>query len=280
MTPTSRRTSSHVAMRDATGRSSDVSWCSLREVEKPIAPACIAASSWADMRARSSSVPPSSKAPLPHRPRPQRRVPDVGGAVDRLGQPVERVQVLGEGLPAPLDPRRHGPAVDVLGPLEVAHDERALLGLRRCEREAAVPHDDGRHTLPAGAPRHGVPEELRVEVRVPVDEARRDDVALGVDLAPARFADPSDGRDRGAGDPDVRPVRAQARSVDDRAVADHQVVVHRSPSAHLASRSRRVAPGTRGPPPTVTTVQPRRTSKYSTIWSAELTDPRRANRAD
>ena len=45
MTPTSRQSSSHEAMRDATGRLSDVSWCSLREVVRPTAPARSAASS-------------------------------------------------------------------------------------------------------------------------------------------------------------------------------------------------------------------------------------------
>ena len=45
ITPTSSHSSDHAARRDATGRSSDVSWCSLRDVVSPIAPAASASAS-------------------------------------------------------------------------------------------------------------------------------------------------------------------------------------------------------------------------------------------
>ena len=44
---------------------------------------------------------------LPHRERPQRRVPDVGRVVDALREPVDRVEVFGERGPRPVDPRHH-----------------------------------------------------------------------------------------------------------------------------------------------------------------------------
>ena len=65
MTPTSSTTSSHDARRDATGRSSEVSWCSLRDVEKPMAPAWRDSASWRFMTRRSSSVDSCSKARSP-----------------------------------------------------------------------------------------------------------------------------------------------------------------------------------------------------------------------
>ncbi len=122
-TPTRAATSSHEAMREATGRPSEVSWCWVREVEKPMAPACSASASWPAIRARSSASAFSLEGPLAHGPGAQRRVADVGGEVDALGQAVDGVEVLGERLEAPVDARRQGGRIDVLGPLEVADDQ-------------------------------------------------------------------------------------------------------------------------------------------------------------
>ena len=63
--PTSCATSSHDARRDATGRLSDVSWCSLRDVENPIAPARIESASCPRISFRSSSVASSVNARSP-----------------------------------------------------------------------------------------------------------------------------------------------------------------------------------------------------------------------
>ena len=65
ITPTSSHSSDHAASRDATGRSSLVSWCSLRDVVSPIAPAASASASWAFISARSSAVASSSNARSP-----------------------------------------------------------------------------------------------------------------------------------------------------------------------------------------------------------------------
>ena len=66
--------------------------------------------------------------PLAHGPGAQGRVADVGGEVDALGQPVDGVEVLGERLEAPVDPRGQGGRVDVLGPLEVADHQVPFVG--------------------------------------------------------------------------------------------------------------------------------------------------------
>ncbi len=67
------------------------------------------------------------EGPLAHGPGPQGGVPDVGGEVDALVEPVDGVEVLGEGLEAPVDTGGQGGRVDVLGPLEVAHHEGPLV---------------------------------------------------------------------------------------------------------------------------------------------------------
>ena len=65
-----------------------------------------------------------------------------------------------------------------------------VAGLARRERHAAVAEHDGRDAVPARRRADRVPGELRVEVGVDVDEARRDEPAVGVDLAVRRARRP------------------------------------------------------------------------------------------
>ena len=58
-------------------------------------------------------------------------------------------------------------------------------------------------------------------------------------ISRAPLADPADEGDAVADDPDVGPVGAQARAVDHRAVADHEVVGHVRPHS-LPGRVMRV----------------------------------------
>ena len=152
-------------------------------------------------------------------------------------------------------PCGHGVGRDVLGPLEVAHDEMALVGPRRCEGEAAVAHDHAGDAVVARARAERVPQHLGVHVRVAVDEAGRDDVPFGVDLVGAPFADPPDGGDAAPPHADVGPIARQPRPVDDVTVADHQVVLHRSApnrrrgTNRTAGRWRGALPASRGAPP-------------------------------
>src|SRR5262249_26952131 len=83
---------------------------------------------------------------------------------------------------------------------------------------------------------HRVPRDLSVVVRVNVDPARRDEQVPRVDLAPAARAHRPDGGDPAVIDRDVRRATWSPRAVDDRPVANHQVV-------HIAS----VRPGLRYP---------------------------------
>ena len=130
-------------------------------------------------------------------------------------------------------PCGHGVGGDVLGPLEVAHDEVALVGPGRRQREAAVAHDHAGDAVPARAGAERVPEHLGVHVGVAVDEAGRDHVAFGVDLVGAPFADAADGGDAAPPDADIGAIARQPRTVDDVTVADHQVVLHGSAPRHV-----------------------------------------------
>src|SRR5206468_9752905 len=103
--------------------------------------------------------------------------------------------------------------------------------------EPAIAHDHGGDPIPAGAAPDGVPGHLRVHVRVAIDEARRDDQAVGVDGAPGHRSDASDLDDAAVVDPDVAAITWGARAVDDRAVANQKIKTHGPHSTRLARRS-------------------------------------------
>ena len=85
-----------------------------------------------------------------------------------------------------------------------------VLGLERRDREAAVAADHGRDAVQRRRRERGVPEHLRVVVRVDVDEAGRDHLAVGVDRARRLVVDVADRGDAPVGDAEVgAPARAR-----------------------------------------------------------------------
>ena len=184
--PTSRSTSSHSATRDATGAPDGVTWCSLRDVVKPTAPASSASRSSRSMASRSLSDGALRERPLTHHERAQRRVSDVHAGVDALRDSVEHVEVLAERLPFESHALCERGCRDVLGLLEVLDHQVALAVTRRRQCESAVAHHHAGDAVPARRRPERIPEDLGVEVRVTVDESGRHDVPVGVDLAGAR----------------------------------------------------------------------------------------------
>ena len=143
---------------------------------------------------------------LAHHVRPQRRVTHVPGVVDALLDPLDGVEIVGEGLPLPADPLQHGFPGDVLGPLETAHDQ-VLVGLgARGQREAAIAQDGRGDPVPRRAGAERVPEHLGVHMGMDLDEAGRHEFALGIDLLGASFTDPADGGDAAVLHADVGAV--------------------------------------------------------------------------
>jgi len=85
--------------------------------------------------------------------------------------------------------------------------------------------------VPARQRAVGIPEELRVVVRVQVDEARRHDQAAGIDrLVGFADADLADLGNHAVLDADVAAKARQAAAVDDHAAADHSIEPGHVPS--------------------------------------------------
>ena len=160
----------------------------------------------------------------------QRGVADVAGVVDAFGQGVDGVQELREGLPAPIDAGQHGFAGDVFGAFEIAKHEVRVLLAARGDGETAVAHHYARHAVVAGTGAELIPEDLRIHVRVAIDEAWRHNVPLGIHRALGTIAQAPDGGDFAIPHAYVRLETRAPGTVHHRAVLDDQIEAHAFPS--------------------------------------------------
>src|SRR5688572_21078119 len=85
-----------------------------------------------------------------------------------------------------------------------------------------------------------IPEELRVVVRMRIDEAGTQDEPVGVDRAAGGFIDITHGDDASISHPEIADEAGLTRAVDDRGSLD-QMVEHRTPP-ELSSPTLRIAP--------------------------------------
>ena len=164
----------------------------------------------------------------------QRRVAQVTGVIDALGQAVHDIQIVGEGFPPPVDAGEHCFAGDVFGAFEIAEHEVRIVRAARRQREAAVAHHDARHAVVARTRTKRIPEHLGVHVGVTVHEARRDDVPFRIDGLLRTLLEAANRRDAAVRDSDIRAEPRCAGTVDDRAVRDQKVVGHGQSSPGIA----------------------------------------------
>ena len=140
---------------------------------------------------------------LAHDIDPQGVVGELRRDVDGARQPRQRVEVIREALPVPLEAFGQRDAGDVLHPLHQVDQRLVVLLADGGEAHAAIAEHDGRGAVPGGRREHGIPGGLAVIVRVHIDPARRDDPPVGLDLAPARTCLAADLDDAVAIDGDV-----------------------------------------------------------------------------
>ena len=158
-------------------------------------------------------------------------VPDHPGHVQReAAELLGRGEILAVTLPAPRDGHIEHLGRQVLDVAQQFLQPLPVPGADRGQRQGAVPDQDGRHPVLRHRVAQRIPEDRRVEMRVDVDEARRDVAARRVDhpLAVRPQAGP-DRRDPAVADPDVGRVGRGARAVHDQAAAYQQIVHKRSP---------------------------------------------------
>ena len=112
---------------------------------------------------------------------PECAVRQLGRDLDRAGLRGQRVEILREALPGPLDPVvERGPG-NVLDAFHQVDEDVLVVRPDRREADAAVAHHDGRHAVVRGGGEAIVPGRLAVVVGVRIDESGSDEEALGLD---------------------------------------------------------------------------------------------------
>ena len=142
---------------------------------------------------------------------------------------VEALEVLPEALPVPVDP---GFERDERHALHLRHHPTRVVGvarLQRGQREPAVAAEHRGHSVERRRCRVAIPVQLRVVVRVDVDEPGRDDEPRGVEGLRGQLArELADPDDAAVLHGDVGAPRRRAQAVDDESAGD-EVIEHARP---------------------------------------------------
>ena len=154
-------------------------------------------------------------------------VADEADHVQRWPQRLHAVQILAEGRPVPGQAVHDGVRGDVLHRLhQLGQIAPVALGAGR-EGDAAVADQRCGHAVVGTRPHLRLPADLRVQVGVQIDEARRHQLASGVDGGAGLFAGQiADAADAAAIDGDVGAFGVRAGTVDDGAAGDDRLVRH------------------------------------------------------
>lgn len=129
---------------------------------------------------------------------------------------IERGDVLAERLPLPVEPLVHDRAWNVLDALHQLDQLLSVGRFARREANAAVAHHRRGDAVPRRRRHVAIPDGLAVVVGVNIDEAGRDDTALGVDLFGAAVFKTSDGPDASAAHGNIALAGRSPSSVNDR----------------------------------------------------------------
>ena len=151
---------------------------------------------------------------------------DQARDVDTGTDAVQGVEIAAIVLPGPGQARQDSLAGDVLHRLHHRRQQGPVSRLAGREGQAAIAEKRGGHAVPADWRQVRIPPDLGVEVGVKVDEARGDQQAGSVNLAPATRLNLADRRDQAPVDGDVRRPRRRTRAVHHGTAPDHQIMAH------------------------------------------------------
>ena len=164
---------------------------------------------------------------LAHHEHAQRAVRQLGAEIHVARPRLQRIEILAERFPRPVQAlveRRAGNVLDAFHQLDQA---LAVLDLDRREAHAAIAHHRRGDAVPARGLQVRIPGRLAVIMGVDVDEARRDQQALGVDLLGGAAGHLADGGDLAVLHGDVGLVQRSAGAVGQSAAAHDQIEFRR-----------------------------------------------------
>ena len=160
---------------------------------------------------------------LAHHIEPERIVRHLHADIHRAGDAVDGVDILAHCLPFPGDALMKRGAGDVLHPLHQRDQCLAVAAARGGEADSAIPHDRGGDAV-VGRGQHGiVPRNLPVIMGVNVDEAGRDERAVGSDFTRGGGGDLADFGNHAAADPDVGAESRAPRAINHFPASDDDI---------------------------------------------------------
>ena len=156
-------------------------------------------------------------------PSPDRGVPDVHPEIEPEAS-APAGEELAESRETPVDvvQRRDLHALD---PGEDLRQVGMVVRAAGRDAEAAIAGRHRRDAVQRGGVAQRIPGDLRVVMRVGIDDSRCDDEAVGVERLVGRFTgQPADGRDDAVGDRHVGRPSGNPGAVDDETAADQEVM--------------------------------------------------------
>ena len=154
----------------------------------------------------------------------QRRVPDEARDVERRPPALEHVEVLRHRFELPADAASQRVQRHALDLGQVAHHALAVRGAARRDGEAAVADHGGGDAKRGRGRGARIPGELRVVMRVVVDDPRHQGQAAGVNCFFCAVLDFPDFRNAAVLDTHVSMPGRRTRTVEQQRAADHEVV--------------------------------------------------------
>ena len=222
----SAKISSSSAERDGTGLPSPSTCDAVHDDEKPMAPPVNASRNNCCICATWAGVARSCDRGISHHHAAHRRVPGHERHVERGASAIDGIEVLARRVPSP----RHAGAQRLerhaFDARQHAHDVVAVGVGERRDGEPAVAPDHGRDAVQRRRREPRVPEDLRVEMRVDVDEPRCDDQTVGVDGLARGFAERArrgNAHDAAVAHADVGVPAGRARAIDDESTGNCEI---------------------------------------------------------
>ena len=175
---------------------------------------------------------------ITHNEHPQWGVRNVASDVHRVFASRQPVEIIGEGLPIPVQSFIKDDAGDFLDSFHQLDQRLLMLGQHGGKTNAAIAANRGGHAMREAGVEPVVPQKLAVIMGVDVDKAGGDNRASGVDHFARIARNGADLDDQAVLDRDVRRIASCTRAIDNRAAADNQIKHIRLPLPMWLSRQR------------------------------------------
>src|SRR4051795_4577123 len=161
-------------------------------------------------------------------------MPDQNAEVHIRTATAQHGHVLGEGLEPPIDAGAQRVEVHPLNDRQIAHDLVTQWWWARDDAKAAIAHDRSRNPERGRRRQHRIPGDLRVVMRMQVNNAWHQREPAGVDDLSCIGADFPDCGDAAVPHGHIGPDWLISEAIENRGAADHEII-HRHLFCSLCS---------------------------------------------